>query len=90
LVLRHFARWNKQLIFSEIFFGTFVSIFQTNSDDDDDFLETREAHYLVEEFMVLSNHTVGKYLASRFKNCVPLRIQKPPDHMMTHISDFFF
>lgn len=52
---------------------------QTNSDDDDDFLETREAHYLVEEFMVLSNHTVGKFLASRFKNCVPLRIQKPPD-----------
>ncbi|XP_052090428.1 helicase with zinc finger domain 2-like [Mytilus californianus] len=47
--------------------------------DDDDFMETKEAHFLVEEFMILANHTIGTYLFRKFKNCVPLRIQQPPE-----------
>ncbi|CAG2233750.1 unnamed protein product [Mytilus edulis] len=46
--------------------------------DDEEFMETKEAHFLVEEFIILANHTIGTYLFSKFKNCVPLRIQLPP------------
>ncbi|CAG2249997.1 unnamed protein product [Mytilus edulis] len=47
--------------------------------DDNDFMETKEAHFLVEEFMILANHTIGTYLLRKFQNCIPLRIQPPPE-----------
>ncbi|VDI54193.1 Hypothetical predicted protein [Mytilus galloprovincialis] len=47
--------------------------------DDDNFMQTKEAHSMVEEFVLLANHTVGTYLLRKFKNCVPLRIQQPPE-----------
>ncbi|CAG2250000.1 unnamed protein product [Mytilus edulis] len=47
--------------------------------EDDDFTDTLEAHYLVEEFMILANHTIGKYLIEKFKDCIPLRVQQPPN-----------
>ena len=40
--------------------------------------ETMEAHYLVEEFMVLTNWKVAKHLVSTFPELVPLRCQPPP------------
>ncbi|CAC5384453.1 unnamed protein product [Mytilus coruscus] len=48
-------------------------------DEDDDFMDTREAHYLVEEFMILANNTIGKFLLKKFKDCIPLRVQQPPN-----------
>ena len=50
-----------------------------NDGDNEDFQKTKEAHYLVEEFMILANHTVGTYLFRTFKDCIPLRIQQPPE-----------
>ncbi|KAK3609928.1 hypothetical protein CHS0354_036697 [Potamilus streckersoni] len=48
--------------------------------DDDSFTRSIEAHYLVEEFMVLSNKTVAEILIKKFPNLVPLRCQDmPPD-----------
>ncbi|XP_052090430.1 helicase with zinc finger domain 2-like [Mytilus californianus] len=47
--------------------------------EDDDFTDTLEAHYLVEEFMILANHTIGKFLIEKFKDCIPLRVQQPPN-----------
>ena len=41
-----------------------------------------EAHYLVEEFMVLANHDVGRILMSKCPACVPLRCQSPPSEEM--------
>lgn len=41
-------------------------------------LETLEAHYLVEEYMVLANHMVATCLLRRFPGFVPLRCQNPP------------
>ncbi|KAK3609926.1 hypothetical protein CHS0354_036695 [Potamilus streckersoni] len=46
--------------------------------DEDSMLETLEAHYLVEEFMILSNKTVAEILMKKFPNLVPLRCQNAP------------
>ncbi|KAK3600373.1 hypothetical protein CHS0354_015990 [Potamilus streckersoni] len=46
--------------------------------DEDGMSETIEAHYLVEEFMVLANKTVAEILIKKFPNLVPLRCQNPP------------
>ena len=44
--------------------------------------QTVEAHYLVEEFMVMSNRKVAEWLIRHkydgYKQCVPLRCQPPP------------
>lgn len=40
--------------------------------------EDIEAHELVEEMMILTNAAVGKYLAEKVPNLLPLRIQRPP------------
>ncbi|KAH3699125.1 hypothetical protein DPMN_074079 [Dreissena polymorpha] len=37
-----------------------------------------EAHFLVEEFMILTNITVGKMLYKQFPECIPVRYQPPP------------
>ncbi|CAC5384456.1 unnamed protein product [Mytilus coruscus] len=57
-------------------------------DEDDDFRDTKEAHYLVEEFMILTNNTIGKFLLNKFKDCIPLRVQQPPkpEHMKTWLG----
>ncbi|VDI63500.1 ribonuclease R [Mytilus galloprovincialis] len=47
-------------------------------DEDDDVIDTKEAHYLVEEFMILANITIGEFLLNEYKNCIPLRVQLPP------------
>ncbi|XP_052090433.1 helicase with zinc finger domain 2-like [Mytilus californianus] len=57
-------------------------------DDDDDFIDTREAHYLVEEFMILANNAIGKFLLKKFEDCIPLRVQQPPnpEHVKTWLE----
>ncbi|XP_068761782.1 3'-5' exoribonuclease HELZ2-like isoform X3 [Montipora capricornis] len=40
--------------------------------------EDIEAHELVEEMMILTNTAVGKYLAEKVPNLLPLRIQRSP------------
>lgn len=40
--------------------------------------ETVEAHYLVEEFMVLANHKMADKLRRSYRHCVPFRCQPPP------------
>ncbi|KAH3696703.1 hypothetical protein DPMN_074072 [Dreissena polymorpha] len=37
-----------------------------------------EAHNLVEEFMILTNSTVGKMLYKQFPECIPVKYQPPP------------
>ncbi|VDI71760.1 Hypothetical predicted protein, partial [Mytilus galloprovincialis] len=37
-----------------------------------------EAYYLIEEIMILTNHSVATYLLQKFPDCVPLRCQDPP------------
>ncbi|KAL3868501.1 hypothetical protein ACJMK2_041302 [Sinanodonta woodiana] len=46
--------------------------------DEDSLSETFEAHYLVEEFMVLANTIVAGILLRKFPNLIPLRCQNPP------------
>ncbi|KAL4236479.1 helicase [Mactra antiquata] len=46
------------------------------SDDTED--ESPEAHYLVEEFMILANKKVAEKLVRVYKTVVPLRCQPPP------------
>ncbi|XP_062574962.1 LOW QUALITY PROTEIN: helicase with zinc finger domain 2-like [Saccostrea cucullata] len=48
------------------------------NDNEESVLNSREAHYLVEEFMVLSNTYVAGYLRSRFPKVIPLRCQAAP------------
>ncbi|XP_061168179.1 helicase with zinc finger domain 2-like [Saccostrea echinata] len=48
------------------------------NDNEDSILNSREAHYLVEEFMILSNTYVAAYLRSRFPKVIPLRCQAAP------------
>ncbi|XP_052254960.1 helicase with zinc finger domain 2-like isoform X4 [Dreissena polymorpha] len=43
-----------------------------------------EAHILVEEFMILTNITVGKMLYKQFPECVPVRYQPPPSDENMH------
>ncbi|XP_060606182.1 helicase with zinc finger domain 2-like, partial [Ruditapes philippinarum] len=40
--------------------------------------KTREAHYLIEEFMIMTNRKVAEKLLRTYRNCVPLRCQPPP------------
>ncbi|KAK3091687.1 hypothetical protein FSP39_021878 [Pinctada imbricata] len=51
---------------------------ETPLEEGDSASKSVEAHYLVEEFMVLSNHYVGQILMGIFPTCVPLRCQNPP------------
>lgn len=37
-----------------------------------------EAYFLIEELMILTNHSVASYLMRTFPDCVPLRCQDPP------------
>ncbi|KAL3868508.1 hypothetical protein ACJMK2_041309 [Sinanodonta woodiana] len=46
--------------------------------DEDAMSETFEAHFLVEEFMILANKTIADILIKKFPNLVPLRCQNPP------------
>ncbi|VDH97755.1 Hypothetical predicted protein [Mytilus galloprovincialis] len=48
-------------------------------DETDSQMKTQEAHYLVEEFMVLANSSVADALMMRFPEHVPLRCQDPPN-----------
>ena len=38
----------------------------------------QEAHQMVEEVMIMTNHLVAKYLLEKFPNRTPLRVQRPP------------
>ncbi|XP_045159228.1 helicase with zinc finger domain 2-like isoform X2 [Mercenaria mercenaria] len=40
--------------------------------------ETREAHYLIEEFMIMTNRKVAEKLLRTYRSTVPLRCQPPP------------
>ncbi|WAR23841.1 HELZ2-like protein, partial [Mya arenaria] len=40
--------------------------------------QTLEAHYLVEEFMIMANKKVAEILCRRFDRCVPICRQPPP------------
>lgn len=49
------------------------------SDDDENITKYPEAYQLIEEFMILTNHYVAKYLLSKnFTDCIPLRCEDPP------------
>lgn len=47
--------------------------------DDESEGETREAHYLVEEFMIMANRKIAEKLLRSYRDCVPLRCQPPPN-----------
>ena len=40
--------------------------------------ETREAHYLVEEFMIMANRKVAEVLVRKYPKVIPIRCQPPP------------
>nr|XP_022318579.1 helicase with zinc finger domain 2-like isoform X2 [Crassostrea virginica] len=48
------------------------------NDNKDSVVNSKEAHYLVEEFMVLSNTMVAVYLSNIFPKVIPLRCQAAP------------
>lgn len=48
------------------------------NDNEDSVLNSKEAHYLVEEFMVLANTFVAGYLSKPFPKVIPLRCQAAP------------
>ena len=41
-------------------------------------LKSIEAHYLVEEFMILANKSIAQYLTEKFPDVIPVRCQEPP------------
>ncbi|KAK6171546.1 hypothetical protein SNE40_019712 [Patella caerulea] len=41
--------------------------------------KTAQAHLMVAEFMIMANHQVASLVLSKFPQCCPLRIQRPPD-----------
>ncbi|CAG2214048.1 unnamed protein product [Mytilus edulis] len=45
-----------------------------------------EAYFLIEELMILTNHSVATYLMRTFPDCIPLRCQDPPS--MTSLTEF--
>ncbi|KAK3091346.1 hypothetical protein FSP39_019159 [Pinctada imbricata] len=51
---------------------------EDNMDDLDNHELAKDAQLLVEEFMILANQFVGKFLVALFPDCVPLRCQDPP------------
>ena len=51
---------------------------ETDDYNEDNPEDTIEAHYLVEEFMVLTNWKIAKHLVSAFPDLVPQRCQPPP------------
>ncbi|XP_033098480.1 helicase with zinc finger domain 2-like isoform X2 [Anneissia japonica] len=50
-----------------------------NHDDVTDDLDCPLAYSLVEEFMLLANEVVGKFLISKYPKCVPIKRQLSPD-----------
>ncbi|XP_052254570.1 helicase with zinc finger domain 2-like [Dreissena polymorpha] len=59
------------------------SMYSINQDweecaDDESMSETKEAHYLVEEFMIMANKKIAEVLKRRFQGCLPIRRQPPP------------
>ncbi|KAL3868498.1 hypothetical protein ACJMK2_041299 [Sinanodonta woodiana] len=50
---------------------------ERNNDEND--RDINEAHFLVEEFMILTNKTISEQLLKRFRNVTPLRRQQEPD-----------
>ena len=46
----------------------------------------REAHQMIEEIMIMTNHWVAKHLLNKFPECTPLRVQPPPK--MRHIVEW--
>ena len=46
--------------------------------DMEDESDCAEAHALVEEFMILTNTHIAKFIKNRFPKCLPLRCQTPP------------
>ncbi|KAH3699068.1 hypothetical protein DPMN_074022 [Dreissena polymorpha] len=48
------------------------------STDDESMSETKEAHYLIEEFMIMANKKIAQVLKRRFQGCLPIRRQSPP------------
>ncbi|XP_033737774.1 helicase with zinc finger domain 2-like isoform X4 [Pecten maximus] len=63
--------------------------------DTNDILHNIDAHNLVEEFMIMANHSVGRYLVNAYSDVVPLRCQSNPESdalsswlsKNTHIAD---
>lgn len=47
-------------------------------EDEENSTNFPEAFYLIEEIMILTNHSVATYLLQKFPDCVPLRCQDPP------------
>ena len=38
----------------------------------------REAHEMIQELMIMTNHFVARYLLKKFPKCTPLKVQPPP------------
>ena len=51
---------------------------ETDDYNEDSPEDTIEAHYLVEEFMVLTNWKIAKHLVNTFPDLIPQRCQPPP------------
>ncbi|CAG2250005.1 unnamed protein product [Mytilus edulis] len=79
----------KKLRVSRLGSGLFYSPIE-KLDEDDDVIDTKEAHYLVEEFMILANITIGEFLLNKYKNCIPLRVQLPPkpEHVKAWLESY--
>ena len=63
----------------------------TDAYSDDNPEDSIEAYYLVEEFMILTNWKISKYLVNSYPDLVPQRCQPPPskeglDYFMKHES----
>ncbi|XP_021359808.1 helicase with zinc finger domain 2-like, partial [Mizuhopecten yessoensis] len=58
--------------------------------DCDSLFESPEAHYLVEEFMILSNKTAAELVCKSYKDCALLRCQDapPPEKVNKWLTDF--
>ncbi|XP_061168140.1 helicase with zinc finger domain 2-like [Saccostrea echinata] len=47
-----------------------------------DILKSKEAHYLVEEFMILANRSIAEFLWRKFPDVIPVRCQDAPSKDM--------
>ncbi|KAJ8303066.1 LOW QUALITY PROTEIN: hypothetical protein KUTeg_019462 [Tegillarca granosa] len=67
-----------------------------DEEDEESVLKTLEAHWLVEEYMIMTNHYIGNYLATKVSTII--RCQEPPSEeemktwmeMHPYIADIIF
>lgn len=79
------SRLSELLKIARIGHAAFSFPVEIDISEEENFAETYQAHSLVEEFMILANHSIAKILRRLFPGCIPLLCQQsPPKEVITN------